>query len=581
MSASKVTILVVGDGVAALMAALAAADQGARVQLVSEVPQRRAFDVCRSDGIAGVLDGDLTGDSIESHIEDTVRGGDWLAHQGAVRRMCEQAPQLLRLCARMGVLFNRTPEGRMRQVAGGGMARRRVAFTDIATGHELVGALDEQVSREEAAGRIVRTENIRFMGLVKEDHGVCVGIVGADMRTLGVRAYPADAVILCTGGYAGLYGVTTVPSRYAGAVAAQVYCQGAAFANPEFVQFHPAAIIGAGAAHPLSELTCAFGAHLHVPHEGRTWRFIEEAHPVSGGRVPYDIAARAVHKVIFEMKRGVAGESAVLFSCDEEHQPELFRELTHLGAQCRTFADVDMRADAVKVTPAAHYTMGGLWVDTRHMTTIHGLFAAGECAYQYHGANALGANVLLAALHGGMTAGEAAMRYAEGHEGAAAQVGTSVYERATDLHAAELKELMGRSEGENPRVIRGECAALMATHAGIARDNTVLAEADAKIKELSARCAKACLADRSSYANACVFMLHGLTKELTLAELVVHAARARDESRGAHYKTAFPARNDKKWAVITKAMYSPQGPKFDYQEKVDVSEFAPTVRGYE
>ncbi len=581
MANQKVQVVVVGDGVAAMMAALAAADQGARVQLVSELPQRRAYDVCRGDGIAGVLDGDLTGDAIESHIEDTVRGGDWLAHQAAVRRMCEQAPQLLHLCARMGVLFNRTPEGRIRQVAGGGMARRRVAFADIDTGHSIVAALDEQVSREEAAGRIVRTENVRFMGLIKEDHGVCVGIVGADMRTSEVRAYPADAVILCTGGYAGLYGVTTVPSRYAGAAAAQAYMQGAAFANPEFVQFHPAAIIGAGAAHPLSELTCAFGAHLHVPHEGRTWRFIEEAHPVSGGAVPYDIAARAVHKVIFELKRGVESESAVLFACDEDRQPELFRELTHLGAQCRTFADVDVRADAVKVAPAAHYTMGGLWVDTRHMTTVHGLFAAGECAYQYHGANALGANVLLAALHGGMTAGEGAVRYAEGHEGAAAHVGASVYERATDLHAAEIKELLGRSEGENPRIIRAECAALMDTHAGIVRDNAVLAEADAKITELEGRAAKACPADTSSYANACVFMLHGLTRELTLARLVVAAARARDESRGAHYKASFPARSDKKWTVITKATYSPQGPKFDYQEKVDVSEFAPAARGYE
>jgi len=555
----KEKVVVVGGGIAGLMASLRAAEQGALVELITEVPTRRSNDATFQDGISGVIYQSIEGDSIEQHVSDTIEAGDFLADQSQVQKMCEAAPALIRLCDRIGVPFNRTQEGRIKQFKAGGCEYSRIAYCDAATGQQILYALDEQVRRLESSGRLARFEYMSFCSLVLDEVGRCRGIVAVDVNSMGFRFYHADAVILCAGGYSGLYGRTTQPSC-TGAELIQTYLQGAQVANPEFVQFHPTTIACPDKMRPVGELARALGARLWVRRNERNWDFLEEQYPGEASNLPYHIIARAISEL---------GEDEVkldLTHLDESLVDEYLTRLIDLCAKC---AGQNPLRDPMTVVPAAHYTMGGLWVDRQHMTNIEGFFAAGECDYHYHGASAMGSNVIPSAMYSGRVAGEAAFSYASGLGRISGELPSSIFEREQDRQEAELKDFIDRSEGENPRMIGQELHSIMDEQVGLIKDNAELDSAAKKIDQLIQRFDNCCPSNRSSWANGEVIYMRNLKRQLELARVVVLAARARDESRGSHFKSSHPSRDDQKWAVVTRAGHTEQGPKFDYGEKVE------------
>lgn len=569
MTRNREKVVVVGGGVAGLMACLYALEQGAVVELVTETPARRSHDVTFQDGIAGVIYPSTQGDSIEQHLMDTVLGGDFLAHQAPVRDMCTAAPSLIRLCDRLGVPFNRTAEGKIRQLRTGGSAYGRTAYCDAATGQQILYALDAQVRHFEFQGRLARFENMMFCSLVLDEDGVCRGIVAADTNSQEFKFYTADAVILCTGGYAGLYGRTTAP-WCSGADLAQVYLQGAGMANPEFVQFHPITVACPDKMRPIGEIARAVGARLWVRRNERNWDFLNQGYPGQGSNLPYDIVAREVVQQGDEVNLD-------FLHIDEDAVDEHVSRLIDLCHKC---VGIDPKRSSMAVIPSAHFTMGGLWVDGAHMTTIKGLFAAGECDYQYHGANALGSNVLLSALYGGRVAGREAAVYAANTGRRSGELPTSIFEREQDRQEAEFKDYLDRSEGENPRNIGRDLANIMDEEVGVERNNGGLDAAEGKIDELAERFVACCPSDRSSWANGEAIYTWRLKRQLDLARVVVKAARARDESRGAHFKSSHARRDDKKWAVVTRVKRAESGPKFDYSERINTEEFKPKERRY-
>ncbi len=580
MATERVKVVVVGGTIAGMMAALKATEHGASVLLASELPARRSSDAALQDGIACVMYPQPDGDSIDAHIRDTVYCGDFLADQQSVRQMCEQAPALVRMCDRMGVLFNRTPEGRIAQVAGGGSEHRRIAYADAAIGQQVVNALDGQVRRLESRGSIERREGAAFMSLVEDEKGVCRGAVFMDVATQELFVQPADAVVLCTGGYSSLYGITTSSAGDTGAEIAQAYLQGACLANPEFIQFHPTALPGADMMRPLGDLARAFGGTLWVRYNERNWRFMEEWFPHYAENVPDDVAARAVWKVIHELKLGAGGEPVVNLDLTAGDLDVLGRECPRLVDLCRIYGGVDPLREPVKVTVAAHRSLGGLWVDGGHMTTVPGLFAAGACDYRYHGAGCIGSNVVLASLHGGWVAGGSAAAYAAGLAEHSSSVPASAFERERDRQGEETKRFIERAEGENPRTIAREMGRLMDTHVGVERDDAGLAEADRTLEELASRFEKACPVDRSGSANAEIVFMRNLSRQLVLARVVVQAAWGRQESRGSHVRTDYPKRDDEAWCVTTKVRQAVGRVSFDYRERVDVHQVSPTTRAY-
>jgi len=580
-------IIVVGGGLAGLSAVIKIAEAGGTVDLFSIVPVKRSHSVCAQGGINAAKDLKGEGDTVLKHFDDTVYGGDFLANQTPVKNMTAQGPAIIDLLDRMGVPFNRTPEGLLDFRRFGGTLYQRTAFAGATTGQQLLYALDEQVRRFEAEGKVTKYEGWEFLSAVLDSKGVCRGICALDLRTMETRTFPADAIIICTGGNGAIFGKSTNSVVCTGSAQSALYQQGAFYANGEFIQVHPTAIPGEDKLRLMSESARGEGGRVWVPRdrsdkraaqsipEQDRWYFLEERYPKYGNLVPRDIATREIFKVVYEDNMGIDGQPMVYL--DVSHlSPEKQHKLEGILEIYEKFVGDDPRKVPMKIFPGVHYTMGGLWVDFNQQTNIPGVYAAGEADYSIHGANRLGANSLLSCIYGGFVAGPEAMKYAKSLE---AQVGDGG-------HAAELQRqkeknaaLLSNPGTENPFKIWRELGETMTKHATIVRYNAGLDEADAKILELLARYKNVNLSDKSQWANTSFAFTRQLYNMLELARVIVKGARLRDESRGAHYKPDFPERNDEKFLKTTKAAFVNGAPEITYEE-VDTQYITPRPRVY-
>jgi succinate dehydrogenase / fumarate reductase flavoprotein subunit len=580
-------IIVIGGGLAGLSAVIKIAEAGGTVDLFSIVPVKRSHSVCAQGGINAAKDLKGEGDSVLKHFDDTVYGGDFLANQTPVKAMTAQGPAIIDLLDRMGVPFNRTPEGLLDFRRFGGTLYQRTAFAGATTGQQLLYGLDEQVRRHESEGKVTKYEGWEFLSAVLDDNGVCRGICAMDLRTMETRTFAADAIIVCTGGNGAIFGKSTNSVVCTGSAQSALYQQGAYYANGEFIQVHPTAIPGEDKLRLMSESARGEGGRVWVPRdkndkrpaqtipEGDRWYFLEERYPKYGNLVPRDIATREIFKVVYEDGMGIDGQPMVYL--DVSHlSPERQHKLEGILEIYEKFVGDDPRKVPMKIFPGVHYTMGGLWVDFNQQTNIPGVFAAGEADYSIHGANRLGANSLLSCIYGGFVAGPQALAYAKslpaqvGDGGAAKEL-----KRQTEKNAA----LMNSSGTENPFKIWRELGETMTKHATIVRYNAGLDEADAKILELLERYKNVNLSDKSQWANTSFAFTRQLYNMLELARVIVKGARLRDESRGAHYKPDFPDRNDEKFLKTTKAAFVDGAPQITYEE-VDTQWITPRPRVY-
>lgn len=599
-------IAVVGGGLAGLMAAIRIAEAGVHVDLFSIVPVKRSHSVCAQGGINGAVNVKGENDSPEIHFVDTCRGGDFLANQPPAKGMCYAAPGIIYLFDRMGVTFNRTAEGLLDFRRFGGTLYNRTAFAGATTGQQLLYALDEQVRRHEAAGLVTKYEGWEFVGMVRDDSGRCVGMVALDLRTMKTKAFRADAVMLATGGPGLMFGQSTNSLINSGSAAAAAYMEGAHYGNGEFIQIHPTAIPGADKLRLMSESARGEGGRVWVPRtkgdarapkqipEAERWYFLEEKYPKYGNLVPRDVASREIHDVCVNKGLGVDGKMCVYLDLTHIPRETLMRKLEGILEIYEKFTGEDPCDVPMKIFPAVHYSMGGLWVDyaptsdgfldlgspKNHMSNVPGLYAIGEVEYQYHGANRLGANSLLSCVYAGQIGGPAAVAYARGQAKAGTEAPSSLFEAAEAKWTARFAEL-GRREGpENPYRLHEELGRVMLENVTIVRENAKLRETDAKILELMDRWQRASVLDDGRWANAPLAFMNQLWNMLHLARVVTLGALARDESRGAHYKPEFPKRDDEKWMKTTVADFTPDGPKFRY-DPVDVSLCPPVERKYD
>jgi succinate dehydrogenase flavoprotein subunit len=583
-------IIVVGGGLAGLAAVIKIAEAGGTVDLFSIVPVKRSHSVCAQGGINAAKDLKGEGDSTDKHFDDTIYGGDFLANQTPVKAMCEAAPAIIDLLDRMGVPFNRTPEGLLDFRRFGGTLYQRTAFAGATTGQQLLYALDEQVRRHEAEGKVRKYEGWEFLSAVIDSKGVARGITALDLRTMELRSFPADAIILATGGNGALFGKSTNSVVCTGSANSAIFQQGAFYANGEFIQVHPTCIPGEDKLRLMSESARGEGGRVWVPRtagekrpikqipDSDRWYFLEEWYPKYGNLVPRDVATRAIHKVVYEYGLGLDGQPMVYLDLTHIDRATLNRKLEGILEIYEKFVGDDPREVPMKIFPGMHYTMGGLWVDFNQMTNIPGIFAAGECEYQYHGANRLGANSLVSCIFGGFISGPNALKYAKNLSAADGDGGVA----AEIAHQAEINAKLLKNEGtENPFKLWRELGQTMTEHATVIRYNKGLKQADEKIVELLDRYKKVNLSDRSQWANTSFAFARQLKNMLELSRTVVLGALLRDESRGAHYKPDFPDRNDEKFLKTTKASFTgaSEGPRFEYEE-VDTQFIKPRPRSY-
>jgi succinate dehydrogenase / fumarate reductase flavoprotein subunit len=585
-------IIVVGGGLAGLMATIRVAEAGVPVDLFSIVPVKRSHSVCAQGGINAAKNTKGEGDSTFQHFDDTVYGGDFLANQAPVKRMCEAAPGIIDLLDRMGVMFNRTPEGNLDYRRFGGTLFHRTAFAGATTGQQLLYALDEQVRRYEAEGKVKKYEGWTFLSAVLDDAGISRGICAMDLKTMEVKTFPGDATIFCTGGNGAIFYRSTNSVVCTGMAQSALFQQGVDYANGEFIQVHPTAIPGEDKLRLMSESARGEGGRVWVPKSATDNRapnsipanerfyFLEEWYPKYGNLVPRDVATRAIHKVVFELKLGISGQQAVYLDVTHIPRDVLDRKLEGILEIYEKFLGVDPHVEPMKVFPAMHYTMGGIWVDTDNQATnVPGIYAAGECEYQYHGANRLGANSLVSCIYGGMIAGPAAVKYGRSLEKGASSVPASVFERERKRQQGINEALVAQQGDENPITIWKEMGEWMTEHVTVTRKNDGIARTDAKLQELLERYKKMNLSDRTKWSNQTLSFARELYNMLILARVITLGALARNESRGAHYKPDFPERNDAEWLKTTRAKWTNGQINLTY-EPVDTSLIPPRTRKY-
>jgi succinate dehydrogenase / fumarate reductase, flavoprotein subunit len=586
-------IIVVGGGLAGLMATIRVAEAGVPLELFSIVPVKRSHSVCAQGGINAAKNQKGEGDTTQKHFDDTIYGGDFLANQPLVKRMCEAAPGIIDLLDRMGVMFNRTPEGLLDYRRFGGTLYHRTAFAGATTGQQLLYALDEQVRRHESEGRVTKREGWTFLSAVIDDAGVCRGICAMDLRSMEVKTFPADAVIFATGGIGAIFGRSTNSVVCTGSAQSALFQQGVDYANGEFIQVHPTAIPGEDKLRLMSESARGEGGRVWVPRnpsdkragksipEAERFYFLEEWYPKYGNLVPRDIATRAIHRIVYQEKLGINGQAAVYLDVSHIPRETLNRKLEGILEIYEKFLGVDPRDEPMKVFPGMHYTMGGLWVNNEDQATnVPGIYAAGECEYQYHGANRLGANSLVSCIFGGSIAGPAAVKYVCGLDRGAEATSSRAFDREKKRQEEKNRALIAQQGSENPITIWKELGEIMTEHVTVTRVNKNLEGAYAKLSDLQARYKKINLSDRTRWSNQTLNFARELENMLILSRVITAGALCRNESRGAHYKPEFPQRDDANWLKTTRAKWVNNDIKLTY-EPVDISQIPPRARRYD
>ncbi|TWU00180.1 Fumarate reductase flavoprotein subunit [Botrimarina colliarenosi] len=627
-------VLVVGGGLAGLACTMKLAENGVSVDLVSLVPVKRSHSACAQGGINSV--NDLTrqqGDDEWLHLDDTVYGGDFLQHQPPVKEMAYAAPKIIELMDRLGVPFNRTQEGFRDQRRFGGTLFKRTSFAGATTGQQLLYALDEQVRRHKAAGLVTMHEGWDFLGPIVDDEGRCRGAVAQNLVTMQIRSFKADAVVVASGGCGLIYGRSTMSMACNGSAASRCIRAGARYANPEFIQVHPTAIPGADKLRLMSESARGEGGRVWVPRkphdprapreipEGERYYFLEERYPEYGNLVPRDIATREIFDVCVNGGLSVEADKQCVY-LDLTHIPreELDRKLGGILNIYEKFQGDNPRDVPMKIFPAVHYIMGGLWADyarsreggleaenpRNQQTDIPGLYAMGECDYHYHGANRLGANSLLSCIFTGLFAAPGIEKLIGSLQASSTDAKfDSLHAGAVAAKQAEHDALLKQAgDGdENPYEIHHLLGEEMTKAATVVRRNDQIEAALTKVGELCERAQRCSLSDTGAWTNQNVVFTKALRDMFPIAKAILRGALQRDECRGAHFKPdftmpglssddpterrrqaekwcdAFQAKNEK-WLKTTIATFDDAGePSITYEE-VDTSLIPPRPRLY-
>lgn len=574
-------VVVIGGGLAALMAVVKMAEKGQKVDIYSLVPVKRSHSVCAQGGVNAALDTKGEGDSTWEHFDDTIYGGDFLAHQTPVKGLVENAPGIIYYMDRIGVMFSRTSEGLIDLRRFGGTKNRRTCFAGATTGQQLLYGLDEQVRKYEALGLVNKYEHHEFLSAVIDDEGICRGCIVQDISSMEMIHVAADAVILATGGLGMIFGKSTNSVINTGSAGGAVYTQGVAYGNGEFIQIHPTGMLGDDKTRLMSESARGEGGRVWTYKDGKPWYFLEDWYPAYGNLVPRDIASRAIYKVCVEMGLGVDGKNQVYLDLTHKDPEWLELRLGGIMDIYRSFYGEDPTKVPMKIFPAVHYSMGGMHTDNSHMTAIPGLFAAGECDYMYHGANRLGANSLLSAMYSGTVVGPAVLNYMKGLKKSAADVSSTVFDAELKRQKDFEESIYKMSGKENPFAMHMEMGDQMITNVGIVRYNDKLKKMDDLLQEYQQRWKSINIDDAARYSNQAVSFTRQLYYMLQLARVITQGALNRNESRGAHYKPEFPERDDENWMVTSKAWYTPDGPRFDYTEKIESTYIKPRARKYD
>ena len=523
--------LIIGSGISGMAAAVRLAGQGIHTTMVSPCPSERSESVMAAGGINATVTGNDEGDTVEDHISDTLKGGCFLGGENAVRGLCSHGEQIIHYLESIGTVFSVGSDNKPTRRAFGGQSKKRTYFCGSSTGKQIVSALVMEARRYEANGMIVRRLRCSFHSALIKD-GVCYGAVIFNENTVQLEAVYADFLIMATGGQNALFGKTTGSNLCDGYAAGRLFMQGAELKNLEFIQYHPTSIETAQKRMLISEAARGEGGRLFYLDNGERVYFMEDKYGERGNLMTRDLISREMnacgHDVFLDVSF-LDGET-------------IDRRLPEVRDICLKYRGIDIKKDPIPVEPSVHFFMGGLAVHLNHETCIRNLFAVGECAAMYHGANRLGGNSLLSAMYSGLVAADEI-------------AGRSSYVRFPDMtrflgeQRRSLRKSLDSKSSFPVYYVRDMLSDTMNTRLGIVRDEKSLDEGLNSIGFYLS------IAEKIRYDKTVpVYANYSLEAMLHLAGATLKAAMERRESRGAHYRSDHE-KTDERYAYATLISY--------------------------
>jgi succinate dehydrogenase / fumarate reductase, flavoprotein subunit len=556
-------VLIIGAGLAGQRAALAAADAGASVAIISKVHPVRSHSVAAAGGINAALNPE---DSWESHAFDTVKGSDYLGDQDAIEVMCREAPDEILWLEHAGVTFHRNGSGHLGTRAFGGASQARTYYVADITGQAILHVLYEQLMKHHET--VDRFEEWFTTTLLQDEQGHCSGCVARDIRTGRLEIFDAKSVILASGGAGQAFRPTTNALICTGDGIAQAYRIGAPLMDMEMIQYHPTTLAENG--FLITEGARGEGAHLY---NAQGERFMEKYAPNKLELASRDVVSRAEQTEINEGRGFPDGTISLdITKVPRKRTLEALREIVNIG---KDFAGVDITREPIHIKPGMHYIMGGVKTDVDGQTPIPGLYAAGEVAcVSVHGGNRLGANSLLDTLIFGRRSGEHAAARARG-VGMPKAPASVLRDAQGEIDAILARDAGGRRVSE----IKTELGETMNQYVAVFRDEAGLGTALEIVRRLKEEAPKAAIDDKGSVFNQDVLAAIELGYMLDVAETIVLAAQERKESRGAQFRTDFPERNDAEWLHHLTVSLNGDGPELG-TAPVTITKWEPQERTY-
>ena len=555
----KYKVIVVGSGLAGGAAAATLAELGYQVEVFCfQDSPRRAHSIAAQGGINAAKNYQNDGDSIHRLFYDTVKGGDFRSREANVHRLAEVSVDIIDQCAAMGVPFAREYGGTLANRSFGGAQVSRTFYARGQTGQQLLLGVYAALSRQIGAGKVRMFSRTEMLDLVVEN-GRAVGIVVRDLVTGAISSHSAHAVVLATGGYGNAFYLSTNAMNCNVTATYRAYKRGAAFANPCFTQIHPTCIPRSG--DYQSKLTLMSES---LRNDGRVWvpksrdditrhpdqiaedqrdYYLERKYPAFGNLSPRDIASRAA-KEQCDDGRGVGpgGRGVYLDFRDaikRESEDKIREKYGNLFDMYERITGENPYRVPMRIYPAVHYTMGGLWVDYHLQTTIPGLFCLGEANFSDHGANRLGASALMQ----GLADGYFIIPYTLGHylaqvpAASLADANGSAFKAAEDVVRARLDRLVGVRGKTSVDTFHKELGHVMWEDCGMARSKASLEAALAKIPDIRERfwTDVSILGDRDGF-NQSLEKAGRVADFLEFGELICRDALEREESCGGHFR---------------------------------------------
>ncbi len=571
----KYDAVIIGAGIAGLTAALKAADN-CSVAVVSKVYASRSHSGAAQGGMAAAL-GNEEEDHWLWHMFDTVKGSDYLADQNATEILAREAPERVIELEHLGVPFSRNQQGKIEQRRFGGHTRnfgeapvRRACYASDRTGRVILDALYDH-----SLVLGVKIYDEVFVRRLLFSKGRCCGVAGYVLSTGEPLVFHAKAVLLATGGCGRIYQTASTSFASTADGFQLAFDGGVPLEDMEFVQFHPTGIHGLGIL--VSEAARAEGGVLR---NGLSERFMERYAPTLKDLAPRDIISRAILTEIQE-GRGVNGKDYVHLDLTHLDKKTLMEKLSEVTSFVKTYLGIDASSEMIPVAPTCHYMMGGVPTDVEgrvladgKSVVLPGLYAAGECAcVSVHGANRLGTNSLVDLVVFGRRAGLKMAQYA--CENSLAKLPKN----AEASVVSEIERLLQSSGEQRVGKLREEMQREMTLHCSVFRDRIGLLATLEKIRKLKESLANIGLTGKGMHFNYELEEAFELENMLKTAEATIFSSLQREESRGAHYRSDFPERNDDAWLKHSLVFQVAEGLRVDFKG-VSVTRFAPKARTY-